>query len=418
MTATILVVDDEPDLELLVSHKFRRQIRDGEYNFLFAGDGEEALSRLQETPDIDLILSDINMPRMDGLTLLQRLKDLEGDLKAVIVSAYGDMKNIRTAMNLGAFDFVTKPIEFDDLEVTIKKTLDDLNKLREAYRRREAAEQARANLSRYFSPNLATELAENPEFLELGGERRNLTFVFTDLADFTPLVEKLDPMVIVPLLNEYLDQMTQIVFRHGGTVEKIVGDAVHAIFGAPKEQAGHAALAVACAMELDEFTESFRKKKNAEGLAVGITRIGVHSGNAIVGNFGGDLFFDYTAHGDAINTAARLEGVNKFLGTRVCISEKVVEQLSEFNGRPVGTLTLKGKTEGLKVFEPLLPEQANAPATESYREAFAKLEAGDAGASQAFAALVGQYGEDPLATFHLKRLLAGEKGVEIAFGEK
>jgi adenylate cyclase len=418
MTATILVVDDEPDLELLVSHKFRRQIRDGEYNFLFAGDGEEALSTLKEAPDIDLVLSDINMPRMDGLTLLQRLKDLEGDLKAVIVSAYGDMANIRAAMNLGAFDFVTKPIEFDDLEVTIKKTLDDLNKLREAYRLRDAAEQAKATLSRYFSPNLATELAENPEFLKLGGERRHLTFVFTDLADFTPLVEKLDPLVIVPLLNEYLDQMTQIVFRHGGTTEKIVGDAVHAIFGAPKKQTDHATLAVACAMEIDEFTESFRKKKNAEGLAVGVTRIGVHSGNAIVGNFGGDLFFDYTAHGDAINTAARLEGVNKFLGTRVCISEKVVEQLPEFNGRPVGTLTLKGKSEGLKVFEPLLPEQANAPATESYREAFAKLEAGDAGTSQAFAALVGQYGEDPLATFHLKRLLAGEKGVEITFGEK
>jgi adenylate cyclase len=418
MTATILVVDDEPDLELLVSHKFRRQIRKGEYSFLFAGDGEEALSTLQESPEVDLILSDINMPRMDGLTLLSRLNELEHELKAVIVSAYGDMTNIRTAMNLGAFDFVTKPIEFEDLEVTIKKTLDDLHKLREAYRLREVAEQAKANLSRYFSPNLADELAENPEFLKLGGERRDLTFVFTDLAEFTPLVEKLDPLIVVPLLNEYLNHMTQIVFRHGGTIEKIVGDAVHAIFGAPKEQADHAAGGVACAMEIDEFAESFRKKKNEEGLALGITRVGVHSGNAIVGNFGGDLFFDYTAHGDAINTAARLEGVNKFLGTRICVSEKVAEQIPDFRGRPVGTLTLKGKTEGLKVFEPLPPELADTPATESYREAFAKLEAGDAGASQAFAALVGQYGEDPLATFHLKRLLAGEKGVEIAFGEK
>ena len=139
MTATILVVDDEPDLELLVSQKFRRQIRAGEYRFLFAGDGEEALSVLEEAPEVDLILSDINMPRMDGLTLLGRLPELERELKAVIVSAYGDMANIRTAMNLGAFDFVTKPIAFDDLEVTIKKTLDDLNKLREAYRQREVA---------------------------------------------------------------------------------------------------------------------------------------------------------------------------------------------------------------------------------------------------------------------------------------
>ena len=418
MAATILVVDDEPDLELLILHKFRHQIRKGEYSFLFAGDGEQALSVLKESPSVDVILSDINMPRMDGLTLLRHLKDLDDDLRTVIVSAYGDMSNIRTAMNLGAFDFVTKPIEFDDLELTIRKTLDDLSKLREAHRLREAAEQAKATLSRYFSPNLAQELAENPEFLKLGGERRELTFVFTDLTDFTPLVETLDPSVVVPLLNEYLDGMTQIVFRHGGTVEKIVGDAVHAIFGAPKEQSDHAARGVACAMEIDAFAEAFRERKNAEGLPLGVTRIGVHSGMAIVGNFGGDLFFDYTAHGDAINTAARLEGANKFLGTRICVSERIVDQTQDFRGRPVGTLTLKGKTEGLRVFEPLPEDEAESDATESYREAFAKLEAGDPGARQAFAALVGQYGDDPLATFHLKRLLAGDQGVAVAFGEK
>ena len=417
MAATILVVDDEPDLELLVTHKFRRQIRNGEFSFLFAGDGEEALSLLKDKPEVDLILSDINMPRMDGLTLLRRLKLLDDELRAVIVSAYGDMANIRTAMNLGAFDFVTKPIDFDDLETTIHKTLDDLSKLREAHRLREAAEQAKANLSRYFSPNLAQELAENPDFLKLGGERRELTFVFTDLADFTPLVETLDPSVIVPLLNEYLNGMTQVVFRHGGTVEKIVGDAVHAMFGAPMDQVDHTTRGVACAIELDAFAEVFRKKKNDGGLPLGVTRIGVHSGPAIVGNFGGDLFFDYTAHGDVINTAARLEGVNKFLGTRVCVSE-IVNQIPDFKGRPVGTLFLKGKSEGLKAYEPLSAEQSESPATEAYREAFAKLESGDAAAGQSFAALVGQYGEDPLATFHLKRLLAGETGVEIAFGEK
>ena len=417
MTATILVVDDEPDLELLVSHKFRRQIRDGKFTFLFAGDGEEALSLLKDEPEVDLILSDINMPRMDGLTLLRRLKELDDELRAVIVSAYGDMSNIRTAMNLGAFDFVTKPIEFDDLETTIHKTLDDLNKFREAHRLREAAEQAKANLSRYFSPNLVQELAENPELLNLGGERRELTFVFTDLADFTPLVESLDPSVIVPLLNEYLNGMTQVVFRHGGTMDKIVGDAVHAMFGAPMEQVDHTTRGLACAMEMDAFAEVFRKKKNDDGLPLGVTRIGVHSGSAIVGNFGGDLFFDYTAHGDAINTAARLEGVNKFLGTRICVSE-IVNQIPDFKGRPVGTLVLKGKSEGLKVYEPLSAEQSESPATEAYRVAFAKLESRDAGASQSFAALVGQYGEDALATFHLKRLLAGETGVEIAFGEK
>ena len=129
MATTILVVDDEPDLELLVSHKFRRQIRSGEYSFLFARDGEHALSVLEESPAVELVLSDINMPRMDGLTLLRNLKELERELRAIIVSAYGDVANIRTAMDLGAFDFVTKPIDFETLETTIKKTLADIGKL-------------------------------------------------------------------------------------------------------------------------------------------------------------------------------------------------------------------------------------------------------------------------------------------------
>ena len=418
MSAKILVVDDEPDLEQLVSQKFRRQIRKGDMSFRFAHDGEEALAVLKDEPDVDLVLSDINMPRMDGLTLLTHINAHDDQLRAVIVSAYGDMANIRTAMNRGAFDFVTKPIEFNDLETTIHKTLDDLNKLRDLHRLHQAAEQARAALSRYFSPNLAKELADNPEFLRLGGERKELTFVFTDLADFTPLVESLEPSVIVPLLNEYLDQMTQIVFRHGGTTEKIVGDAVHAIFGAPMTQPDHASRGVACATEIDAFAETFRARKKAEGIAWGATRVGVHTGAAIVGNFGGELFFDYTAHGDAINTASRLEGVNKHLGTRVCVSASVVEHIPGFTGRPVGTLVLKGKSEGLRVMEPLSRERAESPATAAYKEAFRKLEANDPSAGQAFAALVGQYAEDPLATFHLKRVLAGETGIRIAFGEK
>jgi adenylate cyclase len=410
MLGRILVVDDEPDLEILVSQKFRRRIRNGELSFLFAGNGEEALSMLREEPDVDIVLSDINMPRMDGLALLKRLKDLDDQPHAVIVSAYGDMPNIRTAMNLGAFDFVTKPIEFEDLELTINKTLDDLKKTREAHQARIAAEQARANLARYFSPSVAERLAEDPESLDLRGDRRELTFVFTDLTAFTPLVETLEPQVIVPLLNEYLGEMTQIIFQHGGTVDKIVGDAVHAMFGAPLEKTDHAACGVACAMELDRFAEAFRERQTAKGVALGVTRIGVHSGPVIVGNFGGELFFDYTAHGDAINTVARLENVNKQLGTRICVSDKVVEQIPDFKGRPVGRVVLKGKSQGLNVYEPLTTERADAPAMIAYREAFAKLEAGDPDASQAFAAVMGQYGGDPLATFHLKRLLAGETG--------
>ena len=155
----ILFVDDEPDLEALVTQKFRRQIRDGTAKFLFARDGIEALETLKANSDIDLVVSDINMPRMDGLTLLQKLQDGEDGMSTIIVSAYGDMANIRTAMNRGAFDFVTKPIDFGDLETTIAKTLRHIESLREARRRQAEAERAHASLSRYFSPNLALRLA-------------------------------------------------------------------------------------------------------------------------------------------------------------------------------------------------------------------------------------------------------------------
>ena len=127
----IMVVDDEVDLEFMIRQKFRKQIKDGAYDFVFAHHGLEALSKLIEQPEIGLILSDINMPEMDGLTLLSRLKELKNPLlKTVIVSAYGDMDNIRTAMNRGAFDFLTKPISFDDLEITINKTLEEIIMMR------------------------------------------------------------------------------------------------------------------------------------------------------------------------------------------------------------------------------------------------------------------------------------------------
>jgi phosphoserine phosphatase RsbU/P len=138
MSARILVVDDEPDLEQLVLQKFRKQIREKSLEFVFAANGIQALARLVEDDSIDLVLTDINMPEMDGLTLLTKIKELENPLlRSVIVSAYGDIENIRTAMNRGAFDFVIKPIDLSDLEITINKSLQDLKILKEALRSRD-----------------------------------------------------------------------------------------------------------------------------------------------------------------------------------------------------------------------------------------------------------------------------------------
>jgi adenylate cyclase len=406
MAAKILFVDDEPDQAKLMQRMFRRRIRAGELSFLFASDGEEALAMLREDAEIDLVVSDINMPRMDGLTLLDRLGEMDRLFKAVIVSAYGDMANIRTAMNRGAFDFVTKPVDFDDLERTIQKTLDAIGELRATQQALVKAEHVRANLARFFSPNLAYQLVNNPEELEVGGERHDLTFLFTDLADFTPLVEASEPGVVVELLNEYLDEMTNIVFDHGGTIDKVVGDAVHAFFGAPLSQPDHARRAVKCALDLDSFASGFSARKRAEGLAVGQTRIGVHSGPAIVGNFGGETFFDYTAHGDAINTTARLEAANKRLGTRVLVSADTVSRIEGFAGRPVADLQLKGKQACVRAFTPALDGEPDL----DYGQAFALLEARDPRARDAFETLAAQRPGDTLIAGHLERLRAGEAG--------
>ena len=132
MTYKILVVDDEPDLEPLMLQRMRRQIRSGRFEFVFAGNGVEALEKLAADSTIDMVLSDINMPQMDGLTLLEQIPDVNPNLRAVIISAYGDMQNIRTAMNRGAFDFVTKPVDFDDLQVTVDRTLAHIEEWRAA----------------------------------------------------------------------------------------------------------------------------------------------------------------------------------------------------------------------------------------------------------------------------------------------
>lgn len=283
----------------------------------------------------------------------------------------------------------------------------------------EAAELQKANvqLGRYFSPNLVRRLAENPALFQVGGERKDLSFVFTDLEGFTSLVESNDPSVVAPLLNGYLDELVQVAFKHEGTVDKIVGDAVHVIFGAPVTQLDHAARAIACAFEMDRVAERYRSRLPSE-IALGVTRIGVNSGPAIVGNFGGDALFDYTAHGDAINIAARLEGANKFLGTRLCVSAETASRVPGFHGRPVGTLWLKGKSQGTQAFEPLPPTSKGSGALQAYLEAYELLTVEHPTTLERFETLCERYPGDSLAQFHLNRLKAGQSGTQIVLHEK
>ena len=276
------------------------------------------------------------------------------------------------------------------------------------------ATRLRAAFTHYLSPDLVAALARNPDRLKLGGESRDMTFLFTDLEGFTKLTETGDPKIIVSLLNAYLDGLCSIVMNHGGTIDKIVGDAVHVMFNAPLDQPDHPARAVRCAMAMDVFGMEFVADCRARDIVFGVTRIGVNTGPAVVGNFGGSRRFDYTAHGDAINTAARLESANKALGTRVCVARSTADRVEGIAFLPVGTLMLKGKAIGVDVFTPR-PETEAPPAWQAaYLEAFAQLVAGDEAAAPALMALHAAHPDQPVLALHARRIEAGERSFRMA----
>jgi adenylate cyclase len=321
--AKILAVDDEADFELLLRQRFRRQVREGALVFRFARHGEEALAVLAQEPDIDLLLLDINMPVMDGLTLLARLREQKAPVRAIIVSAYGDMANIRTAMNRGAFDFITKPVDLSDLEITVNKTLDDIARVRALERRHEAAERARTNLARYFSPNLVEMLAERDE--PLGAVRRETVAVlFADIVGFTRMAERMMPEAVVAMLRQFHERMTAEIFACGGTVEKYIGDAIFAVFGLPNAGPADAANALDCAERMLAALDVWNRERAREGEAALAIGLGLNCGSAVIGDVGSEHGLSFTVIGDMINVAHRLQGLTRTLATPLVAGDALI----------------------------------------------------------------------------------------------
>lgn len=230
-------------------------------------------------------------------------------------------------------------------------------------RRREAL--VRRRLEQHLAPAVVRRIVEQPSLMKLHGERREVTALFTDIEGFTALTHRAEPEELVTMLDRYFEGVARIVIEHGGMIDKIVGDAVHALFNAPLDLADHPTRAVSCAVAIQGWTEDFRCRSAPALNQLGRTRIGIETGPVIVGDVGIRSKLDYTAHGDAVNLAARLEAANKEFGSAICIGPAAAARCDESLLRPLTSITIRGYGDRVTVYEPW-PEDA-APA---WREAY------------------------------------------------
>jgi adenylate cyclase len=342
----ILVVDDEPDLELLIKQRFRKKIRENEYEFIFANNGNEALEKLNKHSDVEVVLSDINMPEMDGLTLLTKLSEKHHLLKSVMVSAYGDMENIRVAMNRGAFDFITKPINFEDLEVTMEKTIKHVIQIRDTMK----ALKENNILKMYVDETVINFMSGQEYEISLKrNETIDATVAFIDICGFTQITEKESPDTVVNLINSYFDIIVREVLEQDGVIDKFMGDAVMAVFSGDYnlDRAIDASLVVR-----DKINDI--SSVNSPGNYTPKVSIGINGGEIISGNIGSAELkrLDFTVIGDSVNLALRLQTAAS--EGEILISESSFEKVGEsFKCEKVGELDLKNKKEKVMAYRVL-----------------------------------------------------------------
>jgi len=394
MAYKILVVDDEPDMELLITQRFRKQIREGIFTFEFAHDGNEALIKLEEHQDINLMLTDINMPGMDGLTLLGKVKLIDRPINSLVVSAYGDIKNIRTAMNQGAFDFLTKPLDFQDFEITIYKSIEnikfllqtieiqkqlDIERVEKIKAQEEALKNAEEKAILIAEQNTLLEqkveertfqLKEKNDIITIEKERSedlllnilpyhvaqelkefgkskarkyaDVTVIFTDFKDFTKIAEQLTPEDLVEEIDFCFRAFDDIIEKNKLEKIKTIGDAYLAVCGLPIADENHAINTVNSAIEIRNFMQQ-RALDNHSGIGLKEVRIGINTGSLVAGIVGHKKFA-YDIWGDTVNTAARLE--QNSLPGKINISASTYELVkNKFSCEHRGKIEAKNKGE-------------------------------------------------------------------------
>jgi class 3 adenylate cyclase/CheY-like chemotaxis protein len=320
----VLVVDDNENNRDMLS---RRLERSG-FKVATAEDGFQALAWLDANP-CDLILLDIMMPGMSGIEVLVKLRETrDASLLPIIMATANDTRDdIVGALRAGANDYVTKPIDYPvvlarvQTQLGLKRANDRVRALVEEVERRNAF--IRKVFGTYLTDDVVETILDSPEGLTLGGERREITILMTDIRGFTTLSAQLDAGTVVTIVNNFLARMTEVILRHGGTIDEFIGDAVLVLFGAPRALDDHARRAVACAIEMQHAMDEVNRINREAGLAEVAAGIGINTGEVIVGNIGSEKRMKYGVVGHHVNYTSRIG--NYAMGGQIVVSERTRE---------------------------------------------------------------------------------------------
>jgi class 3 adenylate cyclase len=347
---TIFLVDDN-----MTNLTLGKTMLKDHYNVFSIPSAAKLFDMLEKiTPN--LILLDVEMPEMSGYEAIQKLKADEktSGIPVIFLTARCDTGSELEGLSLGAIDYITKPFQPDLLlkRIEVHLLVEDQQRRLEIFNTN-----LRDAFSRYLSPVVVNEIIQDPSKLNLGGEKREMTAVFTDIAGFSPIAEQLEPGSLVHLLNLYLSAMSNIITGNLGTIDKYEGDAIIAFFGAPLIQENHAARACRSALQMRAAEKELNKKIAEEHLSPRplFTRIGINTGPMVVGNMGSENKMNYTVMGNAVNLAARLEGASKqYKIGGVLISEytkNAIDTEDEFICRRLDRIRVVGISSPVWVYE-------------------------------------------------------------------
>jgi adenylate cyclase len=347
---SILVVDDQNDNRAVLKRLLTRV----GHTVYTADSGESALEQLADHT-IDIVLLDLSMPGMGGKSALTKIKEdpLLRSTPVIVISGHQDLDSVVECITAGADDYLFKPFNSVLLHARIAAGLErkqwhdrEVNYLRQLEQREQFI---RATFGRYLTDEIVADILEKPEGLRLGGDLKEVTILMADIRGFTQLCSQMPPEQVVSLLNGYLGTMTEIIMRHNGTIDEFLGDAILAVFGAPKHDPNHAESAVACSIEMQQAVAAVNQQHKSSNLPQISTGIAINTGTVVAGNIGSDRRAKYGFVGTPMNVTSRIEDLCE--ANEILISESTAQVLSKIDQLyDKGTHSLKGIGEPVRVF--------------------------------------------------------------------